>query len=86
MKYKVFALKDSAAQAFGAPIFHPSTGALLRNFSDQVNGKGGERGPLSEHPEDFELYELGMFDDADASFQLLPTPSLVSRMKDLVRG
>lgn len=86
MKYKVFAIRDSAAQAFGQPMFHPSTGALLRSLSDQVNGKSAENSPLQGHPEDFELYELGSYDDAEASFQLLSAPSLVSRMKDLVRG
>jgi hypothetical protein len=54
----------------------------VRSLRDEVNSKDSTS-DLNRHPSDFELYELGVFDDD--SGKLLPhdLPQLVARAKDL---
>jgi hypothetical protein len=78
----IVSVKDSAAQAFGRPIFVPSTAVAVRSFRDEINRKDSTE-DMANHPEDFELYELGSFDDADGSIVGLEQPRLVARAKDL---
>lgn len=71
MKYKVFAIFDSKVKAFITPFFQRSSGEAIRAFSDAV---GDVNSGFCKHPEDYTLFELGEFEDMDASFQLLETP------------
>lgn len=84
MKLVIVAIRDSAANAFGRPNFVPALGAAVRGFGDEVNRRA-EDNPLHAHPEDFEMFELGMFDDETAEFVLHEKPRPVARAKDLVR-
>lgn len=81
MRLSIISVKDTAAQAFGRPIFVPAIAVGLRSFRDEVNRKDSTD-ELSKHPEDFELYELGSFDDATGIIDVIE-PRLVSRAKDL---
>lgn len=65
MKMHVFTVRDSIADVFGQPFFGLSIGGAVRGFADAINGGDPH---LSKHPNDFELYRLGLYDDADASF------------------
>ncbi len=78
----IVSVKDTAAQAFGRPIFVPAIPVALRSFRDEVNRKDSAE-DLARHPEDFELYELGSFDDATGMIELVNPPRLVARAKDL---
>lgn len=60
MNFVIVSVKDSAAQAFGRPIFVPSNAVAIRSFRDEVNRKDSTD-DLSRHPDDFELYQLGVF-------------------------
>lgn len=77
----IVSVKDTAAQAFGRPIFVPSTAVAVRSFRDEVNRKDSNE-DMAKHPEDFELYELGSFDDSDGVISV-NEPRLVARAKDL---
>lgn len=66
-KVCVVAVFDSAVQAFGRPIFVPAIGAGIRSFSDEVNRKAEGNG-LYDHPEDFSLWYLGLFDEDSGTF------------------
>lgn len=67
MIQKVFGVRDGKAVAFLQPFFSSANGSAIRAFSDAVNdGKS----PISTHPEDYVLYELGSFDDN--SGELIP--------------
>lgn len=81
MIYKVMAIRDRAAACFGQPFFSPATGAAIRSFSDAINGQDKT---LSAHPEDFDLYELGVFSDQDGHFTQDKNPIQVAVGKDLV--
>lgn len=68
MKRVVVSVFDSAVQTYGQPIVMPAVGAALRSFTDEVN-RPGDQNPLHNHPEDFELRLLAMFDDETGIFQ-----------------
>jgi hypothetical protein len=78
--YKLLAVRDSALNAFGRPFVAPATGAAVRSFNDEVNNPQSD---LFKHPDDYELYELGEFDDSDGTFHLLPQPKSILRGKDV---
>lgn len=84
MEYKVVAIRDRVADVYGQPIFVASVGSAIRSFGDEVNNKR-EGNNLANHPEDFDLYLLGTFDDETASFEGLPQPKQIAIGKDLVR-
>lgn len=78
----IVSVKDTAAQAFGRPIFVPAVPVAVRSFRDEVNRKDSSE-DMARHPEDFELYELGSFDDSTGIVEVLESPRLVARAKDL---
>ena len=82
MKYRIVTIRDRAADVFGIPSFVMSLGAAVRSFGDEVNKKDGS--PLSGHPEDFDLYELGEYDDDTGQFSQ-GIPRQIAVGKDLVK-
>lgn len=86
MKYKVVAIRDRALDAFGQPFFPPTIGAGIRSFSDEVN-RSAEGNPLNKHPEDYDLYLLGEYDDSSGKFSQGESPSQIAIGKDcLIKG
>lgn len=78
----VLAVKDVALGAFLPPIVCPAVGLAVRSFADDVNSG---QSPASKHPGDFELFQLGEFDDIQGVFiQDGDHPKLVCRARDLV--
>ena len=53
----IVSVKDTAAQAFGRPVFVPSAAVAIRSFRDEVNRKDSTD-DLAKHPSDFDLYEI----------------------------
>ena len=80
-KLVVCAVRDSAVGAFNRPFFVPSIGVANRSFSDEVNRKSDDN-PMYAHPDDFELYELGTFDEEAGVFVQM-YPRCVARAKDV---
>lgn len=76
MLLKVFAVYDLKACAFFQPFFSGQSGSAIRGFGDSVNdGKS----PFGAHPEDYQLFELGTFDDNVGTLTgLLPMKLLCS--------
>lgn len=82
MKYKMVTIRDRAADVFGIPSFVLSFGAAVRSFGDEINKKDGS--PLSQHPDDFDLFELGEYDDETGEF-LGHVPRQIAVGKDMVK-
>lgn len=78
---KVLSVKDLAAQSFGRPIFVPAIPLAVRSFTQEVN-RSDPQNDMHLHPSDFELYELGDFDDTTGIFAPI-APRLVSRAVDV---
>lgn len=77
---KVCAVRDLAVEAFGTPIFVRALGEAMRSFMDEVNREGSH---FFAHPQDFELYLLAEFDDADGRLMPVDLPRRLATGKDL---
>lgn len=84
MKQIVCAVKDRAADAFGRPFFVSTAGLAIRSFMDEVSRDSADN-QLFSHPDDFDLFELGVYDDADGSLFSHDQPKLLMLGKQ-VRG
>lgn len=81
MILQICVLRDSAAGVFGMPSFHATIGAAVRGFGDAVN-RDEPNNVLFAHPDDFELFHIGSFEDGLARFELLESPKAIARGKD----
>jgi len=79
----VVSILDTAAGAYGRPAFVASQGVAVRQFQDEVN-RASDDDQLYKHYDDFQLFELGTFDDNTAKFDLNESPKLICRAKDVV--
>lgn len=66
MKFSVFSIYDRAAQAYGRPFVAPHVGIAMREFEDVVNN---DKSDLFRHPDDYSLFEIGIFDDSSAELE-----------------
>ena len=82
MKMIVVSIKDRAADAFGRPFYVPSVGVAIRSFQDEVN-RASEDNQMYQHPDDFDLYEFGSFDDSTGTFDLCESPKLLTLGKQV---
>jgi hypothetical protein len=82
MKLTLCTVKDRAADAYGRPMFVPSTGIAIRSFSDEIN-RAAEDNQMYNHSDDFDLYELGEFDDNTGLFSLHDQPKLLTLGKQV---
>ena len=82
MKLVLCSVKDRAADAYARPMFVPSIGVAIRSFSDEIN-RAADDNQLYNHADDFDLYELGVFDDNSGSFELYDKPKLLSLGKQV---
>lgn len=76
MKMIVCTIKDRAADAYGRPFYVPAVGVAIRSFQDEVN-LASDESQIHQHPDDFDLFELGSYDDGTAQFELFETPRLL---------
>lgn len=67
MKFKIVAIKDRVSDAYSTPNFVVSAGSAIRSFGDEVRNPR-ENNPLNSHPDDFDLFLIGEYDDENASF------------------
>lgn len=76
----MFAIRDSAAETFHPPFCARAIGQATRDFQAQVN-RADDNNPLYKHPEDFELYRVGSYNDNTGLIEH-QAPELVMRGKD----
>lgn len=62
MELQIIATRDIVSNLYGVPMFVPSIGAAIRSFGDECKRKA-ENNILAQHPEDFELWHIGEWDD-----------------------
>jgi hypothetical protein len=73
----MYTVRDSAGQLFGRPFYCHNVGHAVRGFTDQVNDPMDGQNDLFKHTADFELYELGTFDDNTALIETHPQPKAI---------
>lgn len=81
MKLVIVAVQDRALAAFNRPFFVPTRGAAIRAFSDEINKTDS---PMHAHPDDFDLYELGNWDDETGKFDNSTPPQQIAIGKNLI--
>ena len=82
MIHYIFALRDGKLQAFMPPFFAQTEAVACRMVADVVNGEKNNN--VASHPEDFELFVIGTFSDADGTVvPMAPRP--VVQCSNLVR-
>lgn len=76
MELYVVSVYDLALGAFGRPVFVRSKGEALRSFQYEVNKAQSTEGAsaVADHPQDFQLFYLGMFNDDDGRFTMPKVP------------
>jgi len=82
MLRQIVAVKDLALGAFLPPFFVPAVGVAVRQFGDEVKKADS---PMAGHPEDFELFHFGVFDDA-GHFEIFRDPERLARAVDYSNG
>lgn len=69
MKMQIVVVRDIKANCFGQPNFVPNLGSSIRAFGDQCQDE--KAGVLFQHPEDFELYHIGEYDDGTGHIEMI---------------
>lgn len=81
----VVSVKDRAADVFNRPFFVPHRNVAVRDFTDEVNRVAADN-QLNKHPDDFDLYLLGTFDDNAGTFSMEEQPVVLVRAKDVIQA
>lgn len=65
------AIFDRATEYFARPAFVHRPAEAIRSFTDEVNRKPTPDAPnqLFSHPNDYELWQLGLYDDGEGAFE-----------------
>lgn len=74
-KLRVVAVFDSKIKGWMQPSFHLHLGQILRSWEELVNDG---QSPMSRHPGDFTLFEIGEWDDVDGSIKAHSAPVSLS--------
>jgi hypothetical protein len=83
MKVNIYAVYDSAAKAYGRPIFLQADGLVMRAFKDMVNDPRKET-DISKHPEQFTLFKIAEYDDQHGVIVPLETLKLMASGHEMV--
>lgn len=82
---KVLAVYDVKAAAFNRPLFVPAVGLAERSFADEVNRVAPDNA-MNSHPEDFNLFLIGEYDEVSGALSPLNPPSLMVSGASCVKG
>lgn len=85
MIHRIFAVRDTCVGSFLLPMFFLNRAAAVRALGDAVN-KPKEDNQFFQHPEHYQLFELGGFDDESGVIGLLPAPEFIVDCSSLVRS
>lgn len=77
MQYQIIAVRDIAADMFAQPQYVASIGGAIRSFGDECQRRS-DTNLMFAHPEHFELYHLGTYDDSNARFTLFEEPKQIA--------
>jgi len=83
MKLKVFTVFDAKIGAYAKPFFMNTKGEAFRAWIDTVNDPNTS---INKHPEDYQLYEMGDYDDATGKFENYPSPVSLGYASEVHKG
>lgn len=79
METKIFSIYDDKAKAYMMPFYSPQTGSAIRAVVTQLKDPNSM---LSQHPNDFTLYEIGVFNDQDGILDPAQPALFVGKLSD----
>lgn len=82
MKLRLFSIRDVVVGSYGRPFVMQSRGHAIRTFTDECN-RPDDNNPMYNHSPDFELYEVGMYDDETGRFDLQENPEFIINGVDI---
>lgn len=77
----MLSVRDVKADTFSPPFGASNLGSGLRSFQDVVQSP---QSSINRHPEDYQLYELGQFDEQTGKFTIHPQPVFLANATDFV--
>lgn len=75
MQLYMLTVRDIKADSYGQPFFSTSIGQAVRSFGDEIN-RAAQDNLLYQHPDDFELFHIGLFDTDTAGVEAFPPKSV----------
>lgn len=72
MRYLLISIKDRAIDAFQPVASVRAEGEAIRSFQDAVNNP--QNATIYAHPDDYDLYLVGYFDDNSGKLEQLEQP------------
>lgn len=66
MESKLYTIYDQKAEIYLPPFCFPTHGAAVRAFTETVNDPQSN---IAKHPEDYNLFYIGTWDDNSALFE-----------------
>lgn len=82
MRYVLCSIKDRSVNAFQPVYTVRAEGEAIRNFMDAIAAE--QSGALHKHPDDFDLYVVGTFDDDTGTIEPC-TPKKIGDGKQLAQ-
>lgn len=76
MKNPVFAIKDHKNQTFGNPFMMPTSVDAMRQFEIVASDS---RSIIAQYPNDFDLFEVGSFDNESGRLYSGELPKLIQK-------
>lgn len=81
MTHFIIAVRDRQLQAFMRPFTAQTLGQAIRSFRDETNRKDSD---INQHPEDYELYHLGHFNEQTGELTPLAKPESIAIATNLI--
>lgn len=82
MLINIYTIYDQQAQTYARPMFFPNDATAKRAVGDEVNRHAPDNS-LAMHPDDYQLYHLGTFNDDTGELKPNDRPTLVAHCKQL---
>lgn len=82
MKLLCCAIYDKVAQCYMQPFFVIQPGVAIRGFADGINS-ANDKSDIVKHPDDFDLYQLGAFDDSSGRLFVEEIPIFLAKGSSL---
>lgn len=75
MNHEIYSVRDVKADAHNRPFFVPNRAVALRALTDSILNADND---LAKHPEDYQLYYLGTYDDSTGTINAVPAEHVLN--------
>ena len=80
MELYMYAVRDAKTEVFGQPIFQMSQSQAERSFETALLNPND---PMHQYPEDYALFEVGVYDDNNGGLQGLQPRQIITGLEAL---